>query len=146
MWATPRRLSWRRFRSLVAGLPPTDSALGRALAIRQVGEWGLTEDLLAFLIEVVDLGNRSFVSAHSKKGASKPRPITIPRPPAPRRKGEAPPVDEPGKKRMATSEELVAFFGGTARYTGPKRPLDRARCALGHYVRAGKPCRRCMGV
>lgn len=102
-------------------------------------------------MEVVDLGNRNFVSAHSKKGATKPKPLKIPRPPRPRRKGEEAPVDEeetvPGKKRPATPEELRAFFGGNVHYTGPQAPPDAPepppRCAAGHFVRAGQACRRC---
>lgn len=36
--------------------------------------------MLAALIELVDLGNRNFEQAHSKKGAPKRQPIRVPRP------------------------------------------------------------------
>lgn len=77
-----------------------DGALGLALKFPNAIGWGNQEELLATLIEVVDAGNRLFHKAHSKKGATQPKPIKVPRPADPTR-----------KKRKATSEDLKAMFG-----------------------------------
>lgn len=99
------------------GIPLHDSALGRALGSRQAGEWGNVEELLKVIAEQVDAGNRLFVRANSKRSAQQPKPLEITRPEPRRPKGHKAAVEAP-KKRPATSEELVAFFGGAARFTG----------------------------
>lgn len=144
MWG-PRPLTLRHFRSLARGIPLHDSSIGAALELRQVVDWGNVEELLAGLIEVLDYGNRLFISAHSKKGAAAPKPIKVHRP---KRRGLE--AEEERERRPATSEELRAFFGGAARYTGPSledTPDEGpARCDRGHYVKVGAPCRRCAEV
>lgn len=145
MWG-PRPISARRFRSLARGIPLRDSSIGVALELRQIGEWGNLEELVAGLIEVVDHGNRLFFAAHAKKGSQTPDPIRIHRP---RRRGQAADEEAPTERRPATSEELKAFFGGAVRYTGDRKALEPpgpARCDRGHYVAVGRPCRRCSGT
>lgn len=112
-------MSLRRFRSLLRGLPMRDTVIGTKLGVRQVGEWGNVEELLAVNAEVTDAGNRLFYSAHTKKGTPAPKPLKIPRPErtATAAAGGAKPASK--KRRPATSEEMRAFFGGAVRYTGP---------------------------
>lgn len=113
LWG-PEPVTYRRLAVLVRGIP-AESALGFATGGYRPG-WGATEELLAVLAELVDLGNRTFFRVNSKRGAQQPRPIEIPRPPDPN--------EEPKKRRPATSEDLKALFGGAAVYTGP--PVDDA--------------------
>jgi len=65
--------------------------------------WGFNEELLASLIEQVDLSNRLYVQAHSKPGTQPPRPVQIPRP-----------YDrveqKPRQRRRATPEEIIDMF------------------------------------
>lgn len=68
----------RRLFSLVKGLGP-GSALLRAQDPAQ-GTWGNTEELLASLIEVVDLSNRLFYTANYKGPALKPIKVKRPYP------------------------------------------------------------------
>lgn len=70
---------------------------------------------------------RAFVAAHLREGASLPEPLKIRRPAVGDRRQTGPAeervaAEEPTKKRLATAEEMRAFFaaGGAAiRYTGP---------------------------
>lgn len=74
-------------------------------------QWGTTAELLAGLIEIVDVGNRMFFAANMK--GTVPDPVVIPRPKAPTNSDPEP--DEP---RMATASEMKAFFSGaTVEYT-----------------------------
>ena len=85
--------------ALINGLPK-DSALARAVAPETEGsDWGNTEELLATLAELVDVGNRQFVAANTKKGARKPKPIKIRRP------------WDPTERRRATAEETQELLG-----------------------------------
>lgn len=137
LWGTPR-ISLRRLRSLIGGLPH-ESAFGLALGAYTPG-WGNAEELLALIAELTHDSNRLFVVANSRKGTAIPKRLELERPP---RKGQ--------KKtyRNATSEEIAAMFGlGAIRYTGP--PVEtvsganvRARCARGHFTSRDGPCRRC---
>lgn len=68
----------RRICALVEGLP-SDSALGRK-GDPPGGRWSTTDELLAVLIEVVDVGNRMFLKAHTAPGTDVGNPIHIPRP------------------------------------------------------------------
>jgi len=92
----PAPFSVRRLGVLLRGLP-RDSALWRDLDLAARHGWGHNEELLATLLELVDLGNRQFVSANSKRGQVQPDPIIIRRPTTP-------------PKRRATPEETEAFF------------------------------------
>jgi hypothetical protein len=92
---------------------PKDSAI----AERHLHGWSNTEELLAIACELIDQSNRLFFQANSKKGSKPPKPIEIRRP---GRDDPSPTSAETGRRRQATSEELRAFFGGAARYTGPK--------------------------
>lgn len=67
--------------------------------------WTHSEELLATLTELVDLGNRMFFSVNARKNTKPPKPVQIPRP----WRAEVP--QEPIRK--ATHEEIVAFFGGS---------------------------------
>lgn len=92
----------RRLHSLISGLPPT-SALARELYPDTVGaDWGVTEELLATALELIDLGNRQFLMANSKSGTSAPKPIRITRP------------WESSTKRSATLSEIGELMGGKA--------------------------------
>lgn len=96
------------------GLPP-EGWFRLELEERPEG-WGTVEELLAGIIETIDTGNRYVYGAFSKKGSPLPKPVEVRRP----RK----------KRRPATSEDLVAMFGGVARYTGAQRsPVDERRVA-----------------
>lgn len=113
LWG-PEPVTYRRLAVLVRGIP-AESALGVSAGGYRPG-WGATEELLALLAELVDLGNRTFYRVHSKRGAQQPKPLKIPRPTE---------DEEPRKKRRpATSDDLVEMFGGIARYTGPPRALE----------------------
>lgn len=111
LWG-PEPVSYRRLSVLVRGIP-AESALGFSTGGYRPG-WGATEELLALVAEVIDHGNRLFFKAHSKRGAQQPKPLKITRP--------ADPLEEPKKRRPATSEDLREMFGGVARYTGPRSP------------------------
>lgn len=92
----------RRLHSLIYGLPP-NGAFARDLHPDTVGaDWGNAEELLATAIELIDLGNRQFIKANSKKGAKSPKPIKITRPWE--RKSEP--------KRTATLAEINELMGG----------------------------------
>lgn len=84
----------RRLEALINGLPPnSSSAVARSLdeGIR-IG-WGYNEELLAALIEVLDVGNRNFLAAHGVKKHQLPKPVYIHRPLQPKRDRKATPAD-----------------------------------------------------
>jgi hypothetical protein len=87
---------------------PLDAATVQALSEQHPG-WGAAEELLALACELLDLGNRQYAKVHAEKGAPTPKPLRIPRPDRPTAK----------EKRKATAEEMRAFFGAGARFTGP---------------------------
>lgn len=128
-------MSARRLRHLIAGIPH-ESALGVALDVYHPG-WSNAEELLALLAELQHDHSRLFIVANSKKGTPVPKPLHINRP----RGAAATDADRGVGKRPATSDELVRWFGGRARYSGKRH--GRARCEAGHFVRAGAPCSRC---
>lgn len=68
--------------------------------------WTYTEELLATASELIDLGNRMFYSANSKKGARVPKPIEIKRPWQPEQEAEVVQM-----RPKASHDEIVAFFG-----------------------------------
>lgn len=70
------RLSWRRLWSLLAHLP-RESRFAQATAGASVS-WGYTEHLLATLVDVAQIGNWMFASAHSKLKVDKPHPLPRP--------------------------------------------------------------------
>lgn len=87
---------------MIYGLPPT-SALAREMHPDTVGaDWGITQELIATAIELIDQGNRQFVMAHSKKGTRPPKPIKIVRPWEIQTK----------PKRAATASEVRELLGG----------------------------------
>lgn len=97
-----RPLSLRRLLALVGGLP-RGGALDRALDPDGWGSgWTHTEELLATIAELLDLHRRQYVVTNSKRGASKPRAIKIPRPSDIRRRLE--------KIRKPTGEQLRDFL------------------------------------
>lgn len=79
---------------------PLDGAFGRDIGAHRPG-WGNVEELLAGLIETVDVGNRVLYMANAKKGTRAPKPLKITRP------GDR----EAERPKMATSAEMARFFG-----------------------------------
>lgn len=138
MWGD-QPVSARRLRTLIAAIP-LESALGLALGA-YTPAWTNNEELLALIAEQIHENTRAFVIAHSKRGAAAPPALRIPRPD----RDSARAAGATDRKRPATSEELVAFFGGSARYTGkPSRhTASSTRCDRGHFTSPGQPCRRC---
>lgn len=65
-------------------------------------DWGTTEELLATALELIDLGNRQFLMANTKKGTRAPQPIKIRRPWEKTRQA----------KRPATAAEITELMGG----------------------------------
>ena len=112
----------RRLSALVTGLPP-DSALMRSVHPDEwqwgtaAGRWGSTTELLAALVEVVDVGNRYFIMANSPKGQRAPAPIVVPRP-----------GDDRRRKQLSEAAEVRAFFGaGTVVVDGSKQEEGEGR-------------------
>lgn len=95
------KLSPRRLRVLIRHLP-RESALARALH-GDVVDWGLTEHLLAGVVDELAVGNWLFVTANSPEHADPPeRPRPVPRPGV---------EDEEEEIVVTTPEQLAAFFG-----------------------------------
>jgi hypothetical protein len=90
----------------VKGLP-SGSAVHKALD-PDAWSWTNTEELLATLIEVVDLSNRLFIAAHKDKKTPLPKPLIIPRP-------QMAPVQT--KQAMSSPAELKKAAGKRIRYT-----------------------------
>lgn len=95
LWGATR-IGARYLLSLISGLSPR-SALRRKINSRG-SDWSSTEELLAALIEQVDLGNRLFFSANSKHSSKVWKPIEIPRP-----------TVKP--RALSTPDEIRRFFG-----------------------------------
>lgn len=66
--------------------------------------WTNTDELLALLIEAVDLGNRMFLTANTKEGTKVPDPIVIQRPNRSSQNAEA---DKPKLTRAAMRAMLL---------------------------------------
>lgn len=96
------KLSWRRVKVLIAGLPP-EAALFRKMD--GMGGWTLTDHLLASVIDGLGVvAYNSLVGPHAdprRLRRIKP-PATFPRPTTTHRR----------QRRKATSEDLKAMFGG----------------------------------
>lgn len=93
MWGKDR-LSVRKIYGLIANLGP-DTA-----TVRNVTKgWGNTEELLATLIEVVDVGNIQNLAANGVKQSGLPKPIQINRPDQLER-----------QRRKATNQEIGQIF------------------------------------
>lgn len=90
---------------------PNEGAVGVELG--NTPGWTNTEELLALIAETIDAGNAAFYNVHRKKGAPPAKPLKVTRP-GPKK-----------KRRKATSEDLVAMFGGAARFTGRTVPEGR---------------------
>lgn len=85
---------------MILGLSPS-SALAKEISPETSG-WGTSEELLATVAELVDLGNRQFALANSKKGTKAPKPIKISRP------WEV----KPSSKRPASADEIGELMDG----------------------------------
>jgi hypothetical protein len=74
---TPR-LTWRRLGVLIRQLPPTSATW----VSREGGDalWGLTEQLLAAVVDALNLGNWQRAAAGAAKGQQPKRPSPIARP------------------------------------------------------------------
>lgn len=104
----------RRLLALIRGLPP-EAAVWEPERAERAG-WGLTEELLANLIETVDRARidivRGTVEAAGGKLRSVPQPLRLEHPGRDRlRPGRNSP---PPKTNWA---EVAAFLGGNVRYT-----------------------------
>lgn len=96
----PDAIGVRRLLVLVRQLPP-GSPLHRATDPRG-WSWTATDELLAVIAELVDLNNRLFIQANSRKSGNGPKPLQI------RRPWEDEQRQEP--RSQATAEEIRAFF------------------------------------
>lgn len=96
--------------ALIKGLP-YGSATQRAVD-PEGHRWGITEELLAVLIELIDHSNRMYLSVNSKKGTPLPPAVRIPRP------GEQ---AKQSRRRPSTPDELKRAFGAAIRVV-PKEP------------------------
>ena len=106
IWGDPP-MSSRRLGALIRSLPP-DSATARA-SDPHFG-WTNTDELLASLLEGVDLGNAMFYAANT--GRSDWVLADIGRP--------WKPVEEPEAPKMSSIEDVKAFFGASAVYVPPE--------------------------
>jgi len=93
------RVGGRRLTALVNGLSPRSATMRKINA--NGDEWGSTEELLAVLCELIDLGNRMYFQAHFEGDVWDP--IEVPRP---HTKNEIP--------EMSPPENVRAFFGTMA--------------------------------
>ncbi len=99
------KLSARRLRVLISHLP-RQAALVRELH-QEDSEWGLTEHLLAAVVDHLAVGNWLFASANSAEGADPPaRPVPVPRP-------GISPAEPQGP--AANPDQIAAFFGQPAK-------------------------------
>ncbi|MFL6072745.1 MAG: hypothetical protein ACJ73S_05040 [Mycobacteriales bacterium] len=96
------RLSARRLRVLLQHLP-REAALTRALHGDEA-DWGLTEHLLASVVDQVATANWMFATVHTAEGSPTPdRPPPLPRPGVPETAEQSTPP--------ATPDQIAAFFG-----------------------------------
>ena len=84
-----------------------DDEMLATVAEAQSQRWDTMTELLAALVELVDIGNRMFYRANFKGRV--PDPVEINRPGS---NGA-----EPEEHRPATAAEMRAFFGGAVEYT-----------------------------
>lgn len=101
MWGSAP-ITVRRFRNLVVALP-RESATVRALVPHP--DWGMREELLAGIAELVDQGNRWFYSAHKSSSAADPEPVRIRRP-----------WDPAAVPARSSTDDMLRFFGRAARF------------------------------
>jgi len=96
-----RPLGLRRLRALVLGLPAD------AMIWRRVPGWGVDQELAAVSAEIAHSSMRVQLSAYSKKGASIPKALRIPRPTDTDRRRP--------RTRRATPADLARFGGSVVR-------------------------------
>ncbi|MBL1114069.1 hypothetical protein JK364_16960 [Streptomyces sp. 110] len=102
-------LSSRRLAVLVRHLPP-DSAFVRARE-GEAAEWGLTDHLLAAVVDHLAIANWMFASANRDEYADPPEaPAPVPRPGA-ADTSDGPPADQAADGHAPTAAELARFFG-----------------------------------
>jgi hypothetical protein len=97
----------RRLRALIEGLPPS------AMFWRREPGWGTTEELLALNAEVTHAAVRVLLAAFSRKGASLPKPLRVPRPWDVSRRSR------PKPKRRIAEADLAAYGGAVTRIAAP---------------------------
>ncbi|MBP8535049.1 hypothetical protein [Streptomyces sp. MK37H] len=106
-------LSSRRLAVLVRHLPP-DSAFVRARE-GEAAEWGLTDHLLAAVVDHLAIANWMFASANRDEYADPPEaPAPVPRPGAEAADTSDGPPDGPAPAvadHTPTAAELARFFG-----------------------------------
>ncbi|WP_413811987.1 hypothetical protein [Streptomyces sp. OE57] len=103
-------LSSRRLAVLVRHLPP-DSAFVRARE-GEAAEWGLTDHLLAAVVDHLAIANWMFTSANRDEYADPPEaPVPVPRPGATDMSDCPPTADQADVGHGPTAAELARFFG-----------------------------------
>lgn len=104
-WAL-KNMGARRLLALARNLSPR-SATVRAFFDGQ--DWSTTDELLAVLIEQVDLMNRNFIRANSKPNSRQPEPLHIPRP-----------LEKNEPEVLSTAEGLRLAFGEFVEWSPPE--------------------------
>ncbi len=103
LWG-PTPIGVRRLAVLVRGLP-TRSAFAREVE-SDGQEWGATEELLATLVELVDMNNRLLYATAPLKHKRMWDPLRIPRPYAA--------MMARNKKKQSTQSEVISFLKGAS--------------------------------
>jgi hypothetical protein len=85
---------------------------------RQTPGWGSDQELAALAVEVGHSTMRVLVSAYSKKGATVPKPLRVPRPTD---------AAKPTRPRRRIRESEVAAYGGSIVRVPRKEAVPDAR-------------------
>lgn len=118
----PSRLTWRRLRTLIEGLPPesaTWTAIRNATPVDELADlaeesepekapWSRQEMLTAQLVDAVNNGTYILKLAHSDKGAQVKPPVPV------RRPGWRPPADQKQPPTAAAMAYLDAMLAASA--------------------------------
>lgn len=106
-------MDWRQFRVLVLGMPPTGTALARAMHGTAAGDWTSTDELLRKLTTIAQDHHWGFFEANrdtKKQPRSNPRPEPI-KSPFEELGADGEPVRKtPQGKRIATAAETLAIL------------------------------------
>lgn len=74
-------------------------------------------ELIAQAVDLLTIQVVNFLRANTKRGTRIPDPTPVPRPGAPGQPSRSDASTPAPARRMATKDELAAFFGGRVRYT-----------------------------
>ena len=92
-----KRIGARRLQALINGLSPKSATMRKVSFNSQ--EWGPVEELLAVLIEMVDMQNRMFYAANFDTKTNKVwKPVEVPRP------------HHAVKSKLSSKEEQIGLF------------------------------------